>query len=92
MANEEIPKFKSLEEERAFWQTHDAFEVLGEEGWESVEGGMTPGQSFYVVRVGKQGALVYIPKALLDRIGIKKGQKIRAWTEGERLVLEALRK
>lgn len=87
-----MPKFKSLEEEREFWQAHDAFEVLGEEGWEVVEAGATPVQSFYIVRVGKHGALVYIPKALLDQIGIRKGQKIRAWTEGDRLVLEALRK
>lgn len=92
MASSKIPKFRSLEEEQEFWQTHDAFEVLGEEGWEEVEAEATSVQSFYIARVGERGALVYIPKALLDQIGLRKGQRIRAWTEGDRLVLEALRK
>lgn len=92
MASNRMPKFESLEEERAFWQTHDVFEVLGEEGWEVVEASATPVKSLYIVRVGKHGALVHIPKALLDQIGATEGQKIRAWTEDNRLVLEALRK
>ena len=83
----QIRRFSSLEEERAFWQKHDAFEVLGEEDWEVVEGG-TPVRSLYVVRVGHHGALVRIPRAFLERLGVRKGQKLRVWTEGHRLVLE----
>ncbi|MGI0014918.1 MAG: hypothetical protein ACREBU_15970, partial [Nitrososphaera sp.] len=33
--------FKSIKEEREFWDSHSAFEVLGEEGWEVVEAGTT---------------------------------------------------
>jgi hypothetical protein len=80
---------KALAEERTFWQTHDAFEVLGAEGWEVVEAGKTRVRSFYIVRVDRHGALVRIPKALLERMGAKEGQKLRVWTEGNRLVLEA---
>ena len=35
-----LPKFKSIKEEREFWNSHSAFEVLGE-GWEVVEAGKT---------------------------------------------------
>lgn len=89
MAKQKIPLFKSLQDERAFWQTHDALEVLGEEHWELVEAGETQVRSFYIARVGKQGALVHIPLEILDRIGIKQGQKIRAWVEDGHLVVEA---
>jgi hypothetical protein len=90
MTKSNIPPFKSLKEEREFWQTHDVFEVLGEEGWEVVEAGTTQVRSFYIARVGKRGAMVRIPKELLERIGAKDGGKVRAWTEGKRLVLEAV--
>lgn len=86
----QIPRFRSLDEERAFWRTHDAFEVLGEEDWEVVEAGTTPVRSFYIVRVDRYGVLVRIPKALLKQWGTK--QKLQVWTEGHRLVLEAPRK
>jgi hypothetical protein len=84
-----IPHFRSRDEERAFWETHDAFEVLGEEGWEVAEAGMTPVRSFYIVRVDRYGALVRIPKTLLEQLGAQEGQKLRVWTEDHRLVLEA---
>jgi antitoxin component of MazEF toxin-antitoxin module len=45
-------------------------------------------RSLYVVRVGRHGALVRIPRAFLERLGVRKGQKLRVWTEGHRLVLE----
>jgi len=32
-----ILKFKSIKEEREFWDSHSAFEVLGEDGWHIVE-------------------------------------------------------
>lgn len=85
----QIPRFCSQEEERKFWDAHDAFEVLGEEGWEVVEPESTVVRSFYTVRVDRYGALVRIPKALLKLLKAKKGQKIRVWAEdGRRLVLE----
>lgn len=90
MAKRNVPQFKSLKEERAFWQTHDAFEVLGEEGWEVVEAGATQVRSFYIARVGKHGAMVRIPKELLEYLGAKGGRRIRVWREGKRLVLEAV--
>jgi antitoxin component of MazEF toxin-antitoxin module len=31
---------------------------------------------------------VRIPRAFLERLGVRKGQKLRVWTEGHRLVLE----
>ncbi len=84
-----IPRFRSLAEERQFWETHEAFEVLGDEGWEVAEAGTTTVRSLYTVRVDRYGALVRIPKALLERLSVKKGQRIRVWAEdGHRLVLE----
>lgn len=88
MSKKKIPRFKSLAEERAFWQTHDAFEVLGEEGWETIEAG-TAVQSIYIVKVDKYGAMVRIPKSLLERMKAKNGKKLKVWTEGNRLMLEA---
>ncbi|MCS6936260.1 MAG: hypothetical protein NZ610_01690 [Candidatus Bipolaricaulota bacterium] len=82
-----IPRFRSVTEERRFWETHDAFDTLGEEGWEVVEAG-TPVRSLYVVRVGRHGALVRIPKAFLKQLRAKNGQKLRVWTEGSKLILE----
>ncbi|NCO35293.1 MAG: hypothetical protein AUJ92_05175 [Armatimonadetes bacterium CG2_30_59_28] len=90
MEEREVPRFKSLEEERKFWQSHDAFDVLGEEGWEVIAAGETQVSSVYITRVGKRGALVRIPKELLAQIGAdENGRTIRAWKEGSRLVLEA---
>lgn len=84
-----LPAFKSHEEERRFWETHDAFEVLGEDGWEIAEG--TEVDSVYVSPVGSQGAVVYLPLTLLNRIGIEKGGRVRAWAEGDRLIVEAVK-
>lgn len=89
MAKKKGPSFRSLAAEREFWQTHDAFEVLGDEGWEAVEGDETQVKSFYIARVGKQGAKVHIPLELLDSIGLKQGRKIRVHVEGKRLIIEA---
>lgn len=47
MEHKGAPTFNSLEEEREFWQTHDAFDVLGEEDWELIEEGETEVSSFY---------------------------------------------
>lgn|GEM_PF-1034557 len=78
MAKEKTPNFRSLEEERTFWETHDAFEVLGEEGWEVVKENTTKVKSVYLVRVSKHGAWVRVPKTWLEQIGAKEGRKIRA--------------
>jgi len=83
-----LPRFKSLKEEREFWDTHDVFEVLGEEGWQIVEPGTTKVKSVYVTKVGEKGAVIYLPREWLVRMGVKKGRKIKAWTEGKRLVVE----
>jgi hypothetical protein len=88
MAKAKLPKFRSLEEERSFWQSHDAFEVLGEEGWEVIEKGTTKVKSVYLLRVGKHGAWLRVPKSWLQKIGAKEGQKIRAWVKGNRLTVE----
>lgn len=88
MAKAKMPEFHSLEEERAFWETHDAFEVLGEEGWEVVKENTTKVRSVYLVHVGKHGAWVRVPKTWLQRIGAKEGWKIQASVKGNCLVVK----
>ncbi len=87
--SKKLPVFQSTEEEREFWQTHDAFDVLSEEDWELIEEGETEMSSFYIARVGKEGAQIRIPREVLDRLGIRPGQKVRAWVEDDRLIVEA---
>jgi len=48
-----IPKFKSIKEEREFWDSHSAFEILGEDEWRVVEAGTTKVKSIYSVKVRK---------------------------------------
>jgi len=50
-----IPKFKSIKEEREFWDSHSAFEVLEEDGWQVVEAGTTKVKSIYSAKVWKSG-------------------------------------
>ena len=83
-----LPKFKSIKEEREFWDSHSAFEIFGEDNWEIVEAGTTKVQSIYTAKVRKKGATLHLPKELLTRIGAQDGQKIRAWTEKKRLIVE----
>jgi len=83
-----LPNFKSLKAEREFWEMHDVFEVLGEEGWEVAEAGNTQIKSMFVTKVGSKGAMLHVPPEWLSRIGAGKGQKLRVWTEGKRLVVE----
>lgn len=89
-SSSKMSHFRSVAKERRFWETHDAFATLGEEGWEVVEAG-TPVRSLYVVRVGRHGVLVRVPKEFFKPLKIKNGQKLRVWTEGHKLVLEALK-
>ena len=83
-----MPKFASIKAEREFWDTHDAIETLGENGWELSERGGTRVRSVYVAKVGARGAVVRVPREWLGSIGAKKGRKIRAQIKGKRLVME----
>jgi hypothetical protein len=83
-----IPKFKSIKEEREFWDSRSAFELLGEDNWEIVESGTTKVKSIYAAKVKKSGATLRLPKDWLSRIGAQNGQKIKVWTEGKRLIVE----
>jgi hypothetical protein len=51
---QKLPKFKSIEEEREFWDSHSAFEVLGENGWQVVEAGTTKVRSVYKIKIKKR--------------------------------------
>jgi hypothetical protein len=82
------PRFASLREERQFWQTHDVFDVLGEDDWQVVEDGEIEVESVYVSRVGRRGATLRVPKEALARLGAKVGSRIQARVEGRRLVIE----
>ena len=81
-------KFKSLKAEREFWDTHDAIESLGEQGWKVAEPGSTYVNSVYVAKVGSRGAVIHVPREWLALIGAKKGRKIKARVSGKRLVME----
>jgi hypothetical protein len=83
-----LPKFKSIKEEREFWDSHNAFEILDENKWEIVEAGTTKVRSVYTTKIRKKGATLYLPKEWLTQIDARDGQKIRIWTEGKRLIVE----
>ena len=83
-----MPKLASTKAEREFWETHDAIETLGEEGWEVSERGGTKVKSVYVAKVGARGIVVRVPREWLGSIGAKKGRKIRAQIKGKCLVME----
>ena len=73
-----MPKFASIKAEREFWDTHDAIQTLGEEGWKVSERGATSVKSVYVAKVGAKGAVIHVPREWLASIGARKGQKIKA--------------
>ena len=83
-----IPKFTSIKAEREFWDTHDAIEILGEQGWKVSEPSTTRVTSVYVAKVGPKGAVVRVPREWLAAIGARKGRKIKARVMGKRLVME----
>ena len=83
-----MPKFASIKAEREFWNTHDAIETLGEEGWKVSERGAASVRSVYVAKVGARGAVVRVPGEWLGSIGARKGRKIKAQVKGKRLVME----
>ena len=83
-----IPKFTSIKAEREFWDTHDAIEILGEQGWKVSEPSTTSVTSVYVAKVGPKGAVVRVPREWLAAIGARKGRKIKARVMGKRLVME----
>ena len=84
----ELPKFNTIDEEREYWQTHDAFDVLGEEGWEVIEEGATEVRSLYVSRADKAGVRLLIPRDLLESLGIQPGQKVQVSVEDGRLIIQ----
>ncbi len=84
-----LPKFKSQQQEAKFWETHDVFETLGEEGWDVAEAGSTKVKSvFTTTKVDENGAFIRIPREFMSKIGTPKGVRVRTWTEGNRLVIE----
>jgi hypothetical protein len=83
-----LPKFNSWQEEAKFWEIHDVFETLGEEGWEVAEAGSTEVKSVFNTKVDEKGIFIRIPKKFMTKIGTKKGAKVKTWTEGNRLVIE----
>jgi hypothetical protein len=83
-----MPKFASIKAEREFWDTHDAIQTLGEEGWKVSERGATSAKSVYVAKVGAKGAVIHVPREWLASIGARKGQKIKAQVRGKCLVVE----
>ena len=74
-------------EEREFWQTHDVFEVLGNDGWQVVDEAQVG--SVYVTRVDRHGATLRVPKKLLARVGAKPGTRLQARIQGRKLVIES---
>ena len=88
MAKDKLPKFQSLEEAREFWDTHDTFEVLGEDGWKVAEAEDTKVKSSYLTQVAADGETLRIHSRWLKRIGLKAGDEIRVWVKDGRLVLE----
>ena len=83
-----IPKFKSIKAEREFWDTHDAIEIFGDQGWKVSEPGATSVRSVYVAKVGTRGAVIHVPRKWLGPIGAGRGRKIKARVRGKRLVME----
>ena len=86
------PRFTSLRQERQFWQTHDAFDVVNDEDWDVVEGGEVQVESIYVSRVDKRGAILRVSKRALYRLGAKPGSRIQASIQSGKLVIEPRRR
>jgi hypothetical protein len=83
-----IPKFTSTKAQREYWDSHDAIEILGTNGWKISKAGTTSVISLYVTKVGTRGAVVRVPREWLAAIGAKKGRSIKARVSGKRLVME----
>ena len=88
MPKQKIPRFTSLREEREFWQTHDAFDVVPEQDWQVVEAGAVQVEAVYVSRVDRRGAILRVPRDALSRLGAKPGSRIEARVEAGKLVIE----
>ena len=89
MAGKKIPRFKSLRQERQFWQTHDVFDVIEASDWQIVEPRDLQLDSIYVGRMDRRGATLRVPKDLLARMGARPGSRIQARVEGRKLVIES---
>ena len=84
----QVPKFRSVDAEREFWDTHDAIEILGERAWKVSEPCTTRVSSVYMAKVGPRGAVIRVPKEWLATIGAREGRRIKARVSGKRLVME----
>ena len=80
-----IPKFASLKAEREFWDSHDAIEVLGEEGWKASARGATKVKSVYVAKVGSRG-VIHVPREWLVSMGAKRDRLLLELLRGNRLL------
>ena len=78
----------SFKDERDFWASHDAIEILGTNGWKISKPGTTSVRSVYLAKVGTRGAVIRVPREWLASIGARKGRRIKAKVTGKRLVME----
>ena len=62
-----IPKFKSEQEERKFWQTHDSSKYLD---WSKVEKA-----SFPNLKLTSKPVTIRLPQSMIDRLKIKAHKK-----------------
>jgi hypothetical protein len=83
-----VAKFTCIKAQREFWDSHDAIEIFGTNGWKISKAGTTSVRSLYVTKVGTRGAVVRVPREWLAAIGAKKGRSIKARVSGKRLVME----
>jgi hypothetical protein len=79
-----FPKFAPIKAQREFWDSHDAIDILGTNGWKISKAGTTSVRSVYVAKVGTRGAVVHVPREWLEFIGARKGRSIKARVTGKR--------
>lgn len=89
MAKKRIPEFRSLQQEREFWQSHDVFDIFPEDQWKVSEAGAVTVESVFVSSVDRRGAVLRVPKDVLGRMGLKAGSRIQARVQGKKLVIES---
>ena len=67
-----LPKFKSDEEEAAFWDSFDTAQIL-EEGEENKD---------------KEGYFVNIPDEIAQSLDVHEKERAKMWCMGKRIILE----
>jgi len=91
MPKRTVPRFRSLRQEREFWQSHDLTELFEDEDWKVAEAGEVRLESVFVSRVDRRGATLRVPGDILARVGAKPGSLIQARVEGHKVVIEPRR-